>query len=63
MVFLTKNIAKQENIFMMYGPKTKNEEIDLEEIQILEAYQEAEQYLETGFDDFDLSIFEVGEDQ
>ena len=44
---------------MMNGPKTKNEEFDLEEIQILEAYQEAEQYLETGFDDFDLSIFEV----
>ena len=44
---------------MMYGPRDKNEEFDLEEIQILEAYQEAEQYLETGFEDFDLSMFEI----
>ena len=46
---------------MINGPKTKSEEFDLEEIQILEAYQEAEQSLETGFDDFDLSMFEVEE--
>ena len=46
---------------LINGPKTKNNEIELEEIEILEAYQEAEQYLETGFDDFDLSMFEVEE--
>lgn len=44
---------------LINGPKTKNEELENEELQILEAYQEAEQYLETGFDDFDLSIFDV----
>ena len=46
---------------LINGPKDRTQELDNEEIQILEAYQEAEQYLETGFDDFDLSIFDVEE--
>ena len=46
---------------LINGPKDRTQELDNEEIQILEAYQEAEQYLETGFDDFDFSIFDVEE--
>ncbi len=46
---------------LINGPKDRNQELENEEIQILEAYQEAEQYLETGFDDFDLSIFDIDE--
>ena len=46
---------------LINGPKDRNQELENEEIQILEAYQEVEQYLETGFDDFDLSIFDIDE--
>lgn len=31
------------------GPRSKSELTDSEELQIVEAYQEAEEYLETGF--------------
>lgn len=37
------------------GPKTKIEELDLEEIQIIEAFEEAEEYLSTGMYDDDYS--------
>ena len=41
---------------LLNGPKTKNdEEMDLEEIQIVEAFEEAEEYLSTGFYDDDYS--------
>lgn len=42
-----------------YGPKTKEEVLNEEAVAIMEAYQEAEEYLEHGFDDFDLSVFET----
>ena len=36
----------------MFGPKDKKEEItDAEELQIIEAFAEAEEYLETGIVD------------
>ena len=42
---------------LVYGPKTKNEETEeLEQIAIVEAFEEAEEYLSTGFYDDDFSF-------
>ena len=41
-----------------FGPKTKEQQLEEEALAIVEAYQEAEEYLEHGFDDFDMSFLD-----
>lgn len=42
---------------MDFGPKNKNESLENEELQIVEAFQEAEEYILNGFVEDDFNFY------
>jgi hypothetical protein len=41
----------------MFGPKVKNEVLENEQLQIIEAFQEAEEYILNGFEENEFNFY------
>lgn len=52
------NCLRQERMYSMkFGPKVKNDILENEELQIVEAFQEAEEYILNGFVEDDFNFY------
>lgn len=52
------NCLRQERMYFMdFGPRNKNESLENEELQIVEAFQEAEEYILNGFVEDDFNFY------
>lgn len=52
------NCLRQERMYSMkFGPKAKNDILENEELQIVEAFQEAEEYILNGFVEDDFNFY------